>query len=180
MVCSSGEICRLWPFELQKPFTGLGEYWLELHAFVRREQSLECERLFYSFERIGSLASLFRSNNLLFCSLCTCLYVSLFLSSQTASFSDMFSSGCIFLRQHKQNCACFGAFHHLWSFITILTGPAPSNASPFPCVVPYNVSCCPQCCLNAGWLSCGTWISCADVVGLWKELSWSHSVWRKL
>lgn len=48
---------------------GLGKYWLELCASVRREQSLEYERVFCSFQRTGSLGSLFRSNNSLVCSL---------------------------------------------------------------------------------------------------------------
>lgn len=83
----------------------------------------------------------------------------------------VFSSGCVFLGQCKQNCSCFGTCHHL-SFSTVLTGPAPSNTPLVTCV-----SCYCQCCKNADVLSCSTWISCAEVVCLRnEELSWSHKV----
>lgn len=110
---------------------------------------------------------------------CMLVYSWAHLCSETGSFSGMFSPGCVFMRQCKQNSAHFSTFHDLWSFSTILTGPAPSNASLLLCVVQNNVSCCPQCCKNAHLLSCATWISCADGLSLkWRAFLKSQCVER--
>lgn len=76
------------------------------------------ERLFCSFERIGSLGPLFRSDSSLACSLMhvrayMLVYSSVYLCSSTGGFSGVFSPDSVFLSE--QNCVCFGTVilqHH--------------------------------------------------------------------